>query len=169
MVWWQTLLMTGGTCLVTLVVTFVWNWIVNKPKQKKEEEAKKEQQRKEEASQLRTELLEAIDNVRKERVEERVACSKDHIELMKTIHKIESDGESQKAGLQAVLKDLLKIRYIEWIHKGYAPMDARDDLERMYQAYHSLGGNGTVTDLRRRFIALPVMGEGAILEEEEHN
>lgn len=156
MVWWQTLLMTGGTCLVTLVVTFVWNWIVNKPKQKKEEEAKKEQQRKEEASQLRTELLEAIDNVRKERVEERVACGKDHTELMKTIHKIESDGELRKAGLQAVIKDLLKIRYIEWIRKGYAPMDARDDLEKMYQAYHGLGANGVMDGLREEFLDLPL-------------
>ena len=35
-------------------------------------------------------------------------------------------------------------------------MDARDDLEKMYQAYHGLNGNGVVTELRNRFLELPI-------------
>ena len=68
---------------------------------------------------------------------------------------IQTSNVAQNIGLQAVLKDLLKIRYLEWIRKGYAPMDARDDLERMYQAYHGLGANGVMDSLRRQFLSLP--------------
>ena len=38
MEWWQTLLMTAGTCLVTLAVTFLFNYIVDGPKRKKQKE-----------------------------------------------------------------------------------------------------------------------------------
>ena len=35
-------------------------------------------------------------------------------------------------------------------------MDSRDDLENMYQAYHGLGGNSVITELRERFLKLPL-------------
>lgn len=31
----------------------------------------------------------------------------------------------------------------------------RDEAERVYQAYHKLGGNGTGTELHRKIMALP--------------
>lgn len=162
---WQAILTAAGTCFATLLVTFIFNWFTNRPKKRREEEAKKEEQRKQELEEMKKELLTKIEEVKQERIQEREACGKDHLSLVKLVTDIQTSNTAQNIGLQAVLKDLLKIRYLEWIRKGYAPMDARDDLERMYQAYHSLGGNGTVTDLRSRFIALPVMEEGSILEE----
>ena len=162
---WQAILTAAGTCFATLLVTFIFNWFTNRPKKRREEEAKKEEQRKQELEEMKKELLTKIEEVKQERIQEREACGKDHLSLVKLVTDIQTSNTAQNIGLQAVLKDLLKIRYLEWIRKGYAPMDARDDLERMYQAYHSLGGNGTVTDLRSRFIVLPVMEEGSILEE----
>lgn len=162
---WQAILTAAGTCFATLLVTFIFNWVTNRPKKRREEEAKKEEQRKQELEEMKKELLTKIEEVKQERIQEREACGKDHLSLVKLVTDIQTSNTAQNIGLQAVLKDLLKIRYLEWIRKGYAPMDARDDLERMYQAYHSLGGNGTVTDLRSRFIALPVMEEGTVLEE----
>lgn len=156
MEWWQTLLMTGGTCFVTLFVTFIFNWVTNRPKKKKEEQIRQEAQRKQELNELKEELLKSIEEVKSERIMERDACEKDHISLMKVVNDIKDTNKAQNEGLQAVLKDLLKIRYLEWIHRGYAPMDARDDIERMYQAYHKLNGNGTVTELRSKFMKLPL-------------
>ena len=39
--------------------------------------------------------------------------------------------------------------------KGYCPIYARDALDRVYESYHALGGNGTMTDLYKQTIALP--------------
>lgn len=155
MEWWQTLLMTGASVFVTLLVTFIFNWVTNRPKERKEEEAKKEQQRQQELEDMKKELLDKIEEVKQERVIEREACGKDHLSLVKLVTDIQTSNTAQNIGLQAVLKDLLKIRYLEWIEKGYAPMDARDDLERMYQAYHGLGANGVMDSLREQFLALP--------------
>ena len=60
-----------------------------------------------------------------------------------------------KLGLQAVIKNTLKNRYEKWIREGQAPLDAKDDLERMYQVYHKLGANGVMDSLREKFLALP--------------
>ena len=68
---------------------------------------------------------------------------------------IQNTNKAQNIGLQAVLKDLLKIRYLEWIKRGYAPMDSKDDLEHMYNAYHGLGANGVMDGLREKFLKLP--------------
>ena len=155
MEWWQTLLMTAGTCFVTLLVTFIFNYIINKPKQKKEEEAIKEKERKQELVDMEQRISSQIKEVKQERIAEREACGKDHMSLVSLVTDIQKTNKAQNIGLQAVLKDLLKIRYLEWIHKGYAPMDARDDLERMYQAYHNLGANGVMDSLREQFLNLP--------------
>ena len=153
---WQAILTAAGTCFATLLVTFVFNWVTNRPKKRREEEAKREEQRKKELEELKQELLTKIEEVKQERITEREACGKDHLSLVKLVTDIQASNVAQNVGLQAVLKDLLKIRYLEWIGKGYAPMDARDDLERMYQAYHGLKGNGTITELRKRFMHLPI-------------
>ena len=35
-------------------------------------------------------------------------------------------------------------------------MDARDDLEHMFQSYELLGKNGVMNDLRNKFLSLPL-------------
>lgn len=60
-----------------------------------------------------------------------------------------------KKGIQALLKNDLKVRYDYWLDQGYAPDDARDDLEAEYRIYHSLGKNGVMDSRRNRFLALP--------------
>ena len=153
---WQAILTAAGTCFATLLVTYFFNLWTNRPKKKKEEEEKKEAQRKQELESMKKELLVKIEEVKQERIAEREACGKDHVGLVKLVTEIQQSNKATNMGLQAVLKDLLKIRYLEWMSKGYAPMDARDDLERMYQAYHNCGGNGVVTELRNAFLELPV-------------
>lgn len=159
MEWWQTLLMTGGTCLVTLLVTFIFNWITNRPAVKAKKEERERQKRQEELDQLKDNLLKAIDEVKSEKIRERAACQEDHCALVKIVKDIQATNKAQNAGLQSVLRDLLKIRYLSWIEKGYTTIDAKDDLEKMYQSYHNLGGNSTITELRNKFIKLPLREE----------
>ena len=67
----------------------------------------------------------------------------------------DEDWRLVKKGIQALLKNDLKVRYDYWLDKGYAPEDAREDLEAEYRIYHSLGRNGVMDDRRNRFLAQP--------------
>lgn len=69
--------------------------------------------------------------------------------------KSDADLQLIKKGIQAILKNDLKVRYEYWIEQGYAPDDARDDLEAEYKVYHSLGKNGVMDGRRARFLNLP--------------
>ena len=69
--------------------------------------------------------------------------------------KKEADLQLIKKGIQAILKNDLKVRYEHWIEEGYAPDDARDDLEAEYRIYHSLGKNGVMDGRRAKFLNLP--------------
>lgn len=69
--------------------------------------------------------------------------------------KKEIDLQLIKKGIQAILKNDLKVRYEHWIETGYAPDDARDDLEAEYRIYHSLGKNGVMDGRRAKFLDLP--------------
>jgi hypothetical protein len=69
--------------------------------------------------------------------------------------KREEDIRLLMRGVQALLKNDLKVRYDYWLDEGYALEDAREDLEAEYQIYHALGKNGVMDDRRNRFLALP--------------
>lgn len=69
--------------------------------------------------------------------------------------KRDADTQLIKKALQVILKNHLKVRYEHWIEQGYAPNDARDDLEAEYRIYHSLGKNGVMDSRRARFLSLP--------------
>ena len=67
----------------------------------------------------------------------------------------EEDVRLLKKGIQALLKNDLKVRYDYWLDQEYAPEDAREDLEAEYRIYHSLGKNGVMDSRRANFLALP--------------
>ena len=93
---------------IGLIVTAIFNGIINFPKKKKDQEAQQN-----------------------------------------------ADRQLLKKGIQALLKNDLKVRYDYWMEAGYAPEDAKDDLESEYQIYHSLGKNGVMDSRRERFLKLP--------------
>lgn len=69
--------------------------------------------------------------------------------------KREEDIRLLKKAMQALLKNDLKVRYDYWLDEGYAPEDAREDLEAEYQIYHSLGKNGVMDGRRNKFLKMP--------------
>lgn len=70
--------------------------------------------------------------------------------------KKEEDMRLLKKGIQALLKNDLKVRYDYWLDQEFAPEDAREDLEAEYRVYHSLGKNGVMDGRRARFLNLPL-------------
>ena len=60
------------------------------------------------------------------------------------------EQEAIKEGLVAILHDRLFQSCMYFIEKGEIPLSALKNIERMYEAYHNLGGNGTGTELYER-------------------
>lgn len=129
---WQTVATVALTTLITLIITFLWNFITNKTKRaiNKKKEADKE---------FLTEVVnECLDPINKR------------------LDSIEQNNRLIKKGLQSELRVELRERYDYWIKKGYAPSTVRADIESVYQSYHNLGENGVMDDLHNKFLALPI-------------
>lgn len=60
-----------------------------------------------------------------------------------------------KLGVQALLRNEIIKEYNYWTEKGYCPIYTRDNIKNMYDNYHNLGANGTITDLVERIFELP--------------
>jgi hypothetical protein len=65
--------------------------------------------------------------------------------------------------MRALLRDRIISACDHYFEKGYAPVYARENISSMYEAYHSLGGDGIVTDMVRQAMELPYKKGG-----EEH-
>lgn len=50
-------------------------------------------------------------------------------------------------GVLALLRDRIIERYNHYMEKEYIPIYGMENVLDMYEAYHALGGNGTVTKL----------------------
>ena len=63
--------------------------------------------------------------------------------------------EAVMTGVQALLRDRLLQGYRHYEEKGYADYDDRSNMENIYNAYHGLGKNGVMDEMRAAFLSLP--------------
>ena len=63
-------------------------------------------------------------------------------------------------GVQSLLRAEIIRSHEKYMDKGYCPVYAREALNRIYESYHALGGNGTMTELYKQVMALPTDKEG---------
>lgn len=132
------ILITAITAAVTVAVTTLINYLLSAPKKFKQQRARE-----------MAELNHKIDNL-----ESSINC---RLEAQSEAQrKNNADIDLLKLGNQAIIKNELKLRYENWLKRGYAPVDAKDDLERMYSIYHKLGANGVLDHMRDQFLNLPV-------------
>ena len=77
----------------------------------------------------------------------------------KLANRIQSDKETEKAiadGMRCLLMYQLREEGEKHILAGSCTIDDKREFERAYNAYHTLGGNGTITSLKDQVIALPL-------------
>ena len=65
-------------------------------------------------------------------------------------------------GMRALLRDRIISACDHYLENGFAPVYARENITSMYDAYHSLGGDGIVTDMVQQTMKLPYMNGGEI-------
>ena len=71
------------------------------------------------------------------------------------------EQERVKDGILAILHDRLYQLCQYYLAKGTISPNALKNVEYLYRSYHSLGGNGTGTELYTRVTQLPLKLEGA--------
>lgn len=77
--------------------------------------------------------------------------------LLKSHRKEEARAQAMETGLRTLLRaELLEI-HAKYVPLGYIPVAAMEETDRVYKAYHSLGGNGAGTKLYEEIKALPTV------------
>lgn len=69
--------------------------------------------------------------------------------------KAEEENELVKSALRALLRSELMRTHHQAVRDGYASTVEKEVMERTYQSYHRLGGNGIATNLHDEMMALP--------------
>lgn len=147
--WLTVVLALGGSTLISSIVGYIFNMVVNRPKKRREEiEAN--------LKLITDKVAEEFQKIKEDTELQKQHHTQDKAEILAKLDLVQATNMKQNSGLQSVLKDILKVRYLGWLEKGFTITDARDDLEKMYAVYHSLGVNGVMDDYRRRFLELPI-------------
>lgn len=73
--------------------------------------------------------------------------------------KADEENEIFKLALRALLRSELMRTHHQAVRDGHASTLDKEVMERTYQSYHSLGGNGIATNLHDEMMALPTRDE----------
>lgn len=76
-----------------------------------------------------------------------------HFQKQDKIRKAEQ--EAIKKGIRALLRDRIIEQYNKYMEREYIPIYALESVAAMYEEYHALGGNGTITQLYEELQELP--------------
>ena len=78
--------------------------------------------------------------------------------LLKSHKREAARDRAMETGLRTLLRaELLEI-HAKYRPLGDIPLEVMEEADRVYQAYHSLGGNGTGTKIYEELKALPTVG-----------
>lgn len=69
--------------------------------------------------------------------------------------KVDEESELVKSALRALLRSELMRTHHQAVRDGHASTVDKEVMERTYQSYHRLGGNGIATNLHDEMMALP--------------
>jgi hypothetical protein len=75
--------------------------------------------------------------------------------LQKKVKKELCDQKNIKDGMLALLRSELIRQHEKYTERHWIPVYAMDNFNELYNAYHELGGNGTVTKLKKELEELP--------------
>lgn len=73
--------------------------------------------------------------------------------------KSDEENELVKSALRALLRSELMRTHHQAVRDGYASTVEKEVMERTYQSYHRLGGNGIATNLHDEMMSLPTRDE----------
>lgn len=73
--------------------------------------------------------------------------------------KVQSNKETEKAiadGMKYLLMFKLREEGEKYLTESRCSIEQKHEFEKVYNAYHALGGNGTITALKDKVLQLPI-------------
>lgn len=73
--------------------------------------------------------------------------------------KVQSNKETEKAiadGMKYLLMFKLREEGEKYLTESRCSIEEKHEFEKVYNAYHALGGNGTITALKDKVLQLPI-------------
>lgn len=70
--------------------------------------------------------------------------------------KMKCDNDAIRYGIQALLRSEMIRDWNKYSEFGGAPIYAKENFENVWKQYHSLGANGVMDDIHKKFMALPI-------------
>ena len=83
-------------------------------------------------------------------------------EIRVRIDRLDEKDELFKTAIRAMLRQDIINAYDKYTQKGWAKVYVKDNVQEMYDCYHALGGNGTITHLVDEFMELPTRKEDEV-------
>ena len=80
--------------------------------------------------------------------------------LSTRLRKEQAENQALRDGMKSLLMRQIQIDCEAAIADGFCPVETKTAIEGMYQAYHALGGNGIITNLRDDMLGLPTVKVG---------
>lgn len=77
--------------------------------------------------------------------------------VIKVIADNQNKDDSVRKGVQSLLRDRIIHSHNKYSKLGYCPVYAKENVERMYDSYHKLGGNNVVTGMKEDLLAMPTV------------
>ena len=65
------------------------------------------------------------------------------------------DIEEFKNGLCALLRNEIVVAHRNYTREGFCTIEDKTNISEMYKAYHNLGFNGVMDDMKVKFLSLP--------------
>lgn len=75
--------------------------------------------------------------------------------MAKVMYNQHLKNKAIEKGVEALLRNGIVQSYNKWYEREYCPIYARENAIRMYEPYHTLGGNDVATDLIEDLKNLP--------------
>lgn len=76
--------------------------------------------------------------------------------LRKRVQRDHAEAEAMKTGMRGLLRMQIIHLYRETMQRGSITVAESDTVRDMYNAYHTLGGNGTITAMKDEIGELPI-------------
>ena len=162
MTWVQYFTAFGGTTLCVLIITFIFNWVVNSGKKAKSRKKKELQEIVEEAINNKIDPVHeqiSLLNKKVESVEKKVDdLQKDVAKLQQDVDTLQEDVIRTKEAIQAELRHDIRNSCRRCIAQKFRTEDDTDEVEQLHAKYEGLNvQNGLTNSLYEEFKKLPLV------------
>lgn len=101
---------------------------------------------------LKANLSTIIDNANAPQNEDIKAIKENLEKIENSVNTLEANGDANKVAMQAALRSTITNIYFKYKDEDSIPYYEKENLDKLYHAYHGIGGNSFVEELYNTLI-----------------